>query len=193
MKALSPALIFAGLAAVSGVVHGDIYKHIDEDGNVTYGEIPANGATKVELSKTNLIDNSTLTGETGSQRQIPERYTEASQVDSAVVIYKSLKVASPENDQITDGLSGAVTVSFQPEPGLGPNDQLVITVNGEDVSEGSNTSHALQQLPRGAYNVSGRILDSNGRVKIRSEAVTFHVRRPSILFGNSNSVAVDEE
>jgi hypothetical protein len=45
-----PAYVAAGLAAaMSWTVHAEIYKHVDEHGHVTYSNLPAKGATKVDL------------------------------------------------------------------------------------------------------------------------------------------------
>ena len=80
-------------------------------------------------------------------------------------------------------------MTFLSTPSLAPEDQLVITVNGEDVSKGSDTSLTLEQLDRGAHSVTGRILNSESKIKIQSDVVTFHVQRPSVL--NKPSLALD--
>jgi len=183
VKALSSALFTAGVLAVTGLTYGDVFKHIDENGNVTYGEAPISGAKKVEIPPTNVVQSNTLTGKSGSPLAVGLK--ETAKDDSAGIVYKSLTLVSPIHDQVAEGVSGNVLVKLLPEPALGPNDQLVITVDGEDINNGASTTLALQELSRGSYSVSGRILGVDGGVKIQSDAVIFYVKRPSILIGNA--------
>lgn len=183
MKTLSPALLIASLLAISNVANGDVYKHIDEDGNVTFGEVAVAGAKKVVIPKANIAQANSFSSSSNSLKSANIEQSDLAS-NLVAVAYESLTVESPAQDQVIHGLSESALVKLLPEPGLGPNDQLIISINGEDVSDGSNTSHALEQLPRGSYSVSGRILNADGEVKIRSEEITFHVQRPSILIGN---------
>ena len=183
MKASSPILFIAASLVATGIVSADVYKSVDENGNVSFGETAVDGAEKVVIPEPNLSQSSLQLTEQ------PEGFDEQPATEPETVTYKSLEIVSPDSDQITEGRTGTVNVTFLSTPSLAPEDQLVITVNGEDVSKGSDTSLTLEQLDRGAHSVTGRILNSESKIKIQSDVVTFHVQRPSVL--NKPSLALD--
>lgn len=183
MKALSTTLFIAGSLIAVSVSSADIYKSVDENGNVSFGQTKVDGAEKVEIPEPNISESQTAFEQSEGSR------TETGQNQSETVIYESLNIVSPEHDKITEGRTGAVQVTFLPTPGLAATDKLIITVNGEDVSKGANTTLALEELTRGAHSVTGRILGVNNEVKIQSNVVTFHVQRPSVL--KNPSLALD--
>jgi len=183
VKALSTTIIIAGSLMAVSIASADIYKSVDENGNVSFGETKVDGAEKVEISEPNISDSQT------AFQQSKGKPTETAQNQSETVTYESLKIVSPEHDKITEGRTGAVQVTFLSTPGLAATDKLVITVNGEDVAKGASTTLTLEELTRGAHSVTGRILDANNEVKIKSNVVTFHVQRPSVL--KNPSLALD--
>jgi len=183
VKASSPTLFIAASLLATGAVNADVYKSVDENGNVSFGETAVDGAEKIVIPAPNISQSSLQLTEQ------PEGNNDQVGAKPESITYKSLEIVSPDSDQITEGRTGTVNVKFLSTPGLAPEDQLVITVDGEDVSKGNNTSFTLEQLDRGAHSVTGRILNSDSKVKIQSDVVTFHVQRPTII--KNPSLALD--
>ena len=76
-----------------------------------------------------------------------------------------------------------VEVAIAVEPGLSGDYQLQVLLNGRadpDWPAGA-MSRTLQNLYRGSYTLSARVLDLNGRAVCTGPTVNFHVRQPSIL------------
>ena len=191
MKALSPKLlIVAGSLMVAGFASAAVYKYIDENGNVAYGDKPVSGSEKVKIQKAKRPKPEVQNEEEESDQQPQSNRNGGSRQsggETPSVVYKSLEILTPKNEKIIDDRTGTVQVIFLPTPSLGPTDQLVITVDGKDVSKGRDANLALQQVARGQHTVTGRILDSDDKLKIQANTVTFHVRRPSV-----NSLALDD-
>lgn len=190
MKALPPVvLVVAASLMAAGFASAAVYKYIDENGNVAYGDKPVSGSEQVKIQKAKRPKPQVQDeGESGEQPQSNRNGgSRQSGDEDAPVVYKSLEILTPKNEKVIDDRTGTVQVIFLPTPSLAPSDQLVITVDGKDLSKGRDANLALQQVSRGQHTVTGRILDADGNLKIQANTVTFHVRRPSV----NNSLALD--
>jgi len=56
-KNLFCSLLCFGLLSLEGVAFAQVYKSYDADGNVVFGDKPAQGSKEVEVSKPNLSDS----------------------------------------------------------------------------------------------------------------------------------------
>jgi hypothetical protein len=145
-----------------------IYKYLDENGRIAYSDKPVEGAKKMKVQRqpTPQQDQSTDDEETA---EVDE--------DGEVTSYKSLKVLNPTQGKVISDRSGSVQVIFLPSPRLSAQHQLVINVDGKDISRGKHANLNLSNVHRGSHTVSGRIVDADGNLMIESPSVTFHVRR----------------
>jgi len=145
VKAFTPkfAAIAVCLAVTMGIAHAAVYKYIDENGNVAYGDKPIDGSEKVK------IHGVRSTSEDSDDEESDEETTGGSRSGNAVV----------------DERSGSVQVIFLPTPSLAQSDQLVVTVDGKDISKGRDANLALSNLTRGAHTVTGKIIDADGAFK----------------------------
>lgn len=153
------------ITSVSGAAIGGIYKYLDENGNVAYSDKPIQGAKRMNIQLR-------PTPEPDEQQQA------ADALESEVTSYESLELLTPKNDKIVSDRSGSVQVILLPTPGLSSTHEMVITVDGKDISRGRHANLNLSQVSRGTHTVSGRILDANGTTIITSATSTFHVKEP---------------
>jgi hypothetical protein len=91
-------------------------------------------------------------------------------------------VASPTNDQVFNNTS-TVNASIAVEPALQEGHQVQVFLNGSVYVGWPSTQlgYTMQNLYRGSYTLSVRILDFNGRPLCQGSTVNFHVRQPSLL------------
>ena len=168
---LTVCFFVVAVTSVSGNALAGIYKYLDENGKIAYSDKPVQGAQKlkIKLRPTPEIDEA-------------QRAADALENDDSngkeVTSYESLELLTPDNDKVVSDRSGSVQVILLPTPRLSSTHELVITVDGKDISRGRHANLNLSQVSRGTHTVSARILDANGNTMISSPTTTFHVREP---------------
>lgn len=187
MKAFTPkfAAIAVCLAVSMGIAHAAVYKYIDENGNVAYGDKPIDGSEKVKIhgvrSTSEDSDDEESDEETTGGSRSGNASREGGNEDETEIVYRSLEILTPKPGKVVDERSGSVQVIFLPTPSLAQSDQLVVTVDGKDISKGRDANLALSNLTRGAHTVTGKIIDADGKTKISSAFVTFQVGKGTSL------------
>jgi len=77
----------------------------------------------------------------------------------------------------------AVTATVALEPGLQDGQRLQVYLNGAVYPgwpSGVQT-YTLQDLVRGSYTFSARVLDAKGTALCNGPTINFHIRQPSLL------------
>ncbi len=187
MKAFTQTMLFIAALTTTNLVGAAVYKHVDENGRISFSDRPAEGAEKIKLqviqSPNKPSEEQNPEGPDGeldeelegdAQERLANSNTQKPSADG--VKYKSLNILTPKSGKVINSRSGSVQIIFLPTPSLAPSDVLVINVDGKDVSKGRDANLSLQNLQRGNHSVKGRILDANGDTKIQSDSVTFEVK-----------------
>lgn len=162
-------------------VHAEIYRWIDDSGNVVFSDEPQPGAERVDLPPGTTytpVDEEAATDEI--LKLSPEDEDEAQQQD--VPDYQ-IRIVAPANDESIWVNNGDVTVSMIVEPTLDAErgDQVILRLDGEPVSEPRNTTtFQLNNLSRGTHSLDATVVDSNGVALTSTGTVTFHLHRASI-------------
>lgn len=168
---ITVCFIVVAVTFVSGNAIAGIYKYLDENGNIAYSDRPVQGAQKLKIKARSTADVDEA-----------QRAADALENDDGnskeVTSYESLELLTPNDDKVVSDRSGSVQVILLPTPKLSSTHELVITVDGKDISRGRHANLNLSQVSRGTHTVSGRILDANGNTMISSPTTTFHVREP---------------
>ena len=163
--------LVTAITSVSGTAIGGIYKYLDESGNVAYSDKPVEGAKRMNIQLR-------PTPEPDDAQQSSDASSEDEGNNKEVTNYESLELLTPKDEKIVSDRSGSVQVILLPTPKLSSTHEMVITVNGKDISRGRHANLNLSQVARGTHTVSARILDANGTVMITSPTSTFHVKKP---------------
>lgn len=166
MQFLVFMLLFPVLAAAD-----QLYKSVDEDGNVAYTDIPPDeNAQEIKLPKVNI---------TPAIKPVDLNRKNK----SATPEYRSLKIIAPEHDSTVFINTSNLNIDVQVIPAVMSESghSLQILMDGNILSEGSRTSMVLDEVDRGAHTISAKVIDQNGRIIILSDPVVVHIRKPSIL------------
>lgn len=149
---------------------GEVYRHVDESGNVTFSDQPQQGADKIEVEPANVHNFP----KAPAIKPLPDnRETDFR--------YRALTILYPENDTTLRN-TGDISVSAAVDPKLKKQHQVRFTDNGQAVAEPTKElSIQLKNLSRGSHQLQAQILDEKGKVLISSNPVTVHVHRTSIL------------
>lgn len=168
MRDYLPLLLVIALLPLSA--WAGIYKYIDANGRVAYSDRPVEGAQAMKLRSAPTPPADKYADEDGVT-------DDNISGDGEVTRYSSLQVLNPTPGKTINDRSGSVQVILLPTPPLSSSHQLIINVDGKDISRGRHANLSLTNVGRGSHSVTGRIVDADGFVMIESPTVSFHVRK----------------
>jgi hypothetical protein len=161
-----------------------VYKTVDEKGNVTYtDQPPADGSKPVDLPPISVVEapvyekpapaDAPKGGEDNTDgKQNSLRYLRKQYSDFAIVAPLSEESIWHPEDVITV----AWNARYQLEEGM----QVTIFVDGSPQSTGRDQIVPVRGLERGEHTVTAELKDARNRQIASAEPVTFFVRRPTI-------------
>lgn len=168
-------LMLCLLVLLPQLVTAQIFRSVDEHGNVTFSDTPPNSgpSEQIEVRQTNrtpapaVIENLEPAADTA-----PE--------EAAAVAY-SVAITSPENDTTIAMGPGNFSVSAAVEPALGQGGLLQLFIDGAPSGEPqAGGTWALTNVFRGAHDLTVAVVDSEGVRLAESAAVRVYVLRPSV-------------
>jgi len=169
------------LAIIAGPVAAQVYKTVDEDGNVTYtDQAPADGSGPIELRPLSIIEAPSYEtpakaeegadGEGGKEMSL--RYLRKNYQDFAIV--------APQQEESVWHPENAITVAWNVRYQLQPGMQVTVSVDGVKQTPTSEQIIAVPGLERGEHTVSAQLTDAKNRLIATAEPVTFFIRRPGL-------------
>ena len=182
-KVIWPAVV-ALLLALAPVMASaaTVYRHVDEQGNVSYSDRPDQGEA-VTLSPLTVVPATPDASSSSSLNSRPQPGNAGSQSASSPFLpYTTFRIASPNNEQtLPTGYAGNVQVELSIEPALRDDHRVRLLVDGQISQSAMHTSvFMVTGLNRGEHQLVAELLDANGRVRHRSEPVTLFVQRASV-------------
>ena len=173
-------LVFVSvLGLLSCLAQAQVYKHVDEEGNVTFTDQPPPNATPVEIQAPNTV----AAPARNAYPEVPKPATPSVAGDS----YK-VSIASPANETIIPRGPGNFTVSASVFPSLGGDHNLQLLMDGEPREAAQKgSSWALTNVFRGERRLEVAVVDSKGKELAKSEPIVVFVFRPSSNNNNNNS------
>jgi hypothetical protein len=155
-------------------VSAEIYRWIDNEGNVIYSDQPNPKAEQIELSPTTTY-SPTVTAQ--PEISIIE---ETSEADLPVPPYE-LRIVSPGQNESIWVNSGNLTVSLIVEPTLDAErqDKIRLLLDGSEVGVQASTSFELTELSRGQHQLTAEVINQSGQTLTQATVVTFQLHRAS--------------
>lgn len=165
------------LTAVSAVA-ADMWRWRDADGVMHYSDRPVPGAERMNMQAPQS------SGETSSGQNASSAAFTAPRPDAAApppIRYTRCEIQRPANDEVFNAVD-TVTVTVALEPGLVEGYRLQMFVNGAEYKDwpAGSTTYSLQNLFRGSYSVSARVVSADGKAACMGPPVSFHIRQPTI-------------
>lgn len=167
-------LILSFLLSVS--IQADIYKYIDEEGNVVFTDRPYPAAERIKTDKVQTIE-APAPRPAATQPVAPEEADEPEKKG-----YTKLEITSPKNDSSVRDNAGNILINVALAPALdaGAGDSLVLYMDGKMVSAGPGTQFSLKNVDRGTHSISVAVVDKDTKELKRSSPVKFTLQRISI-------------
>jgi len=165
-------LAFAAQAQETKV---QMWKWTDANGVVHYSDIPAPGAVQMGVSVSQGQPDAAPAVQGPGASRLPPAPTEQA------VSYTSLTIVQPQNEASYFEANSVVDVQIDSDPSLADGDSMFLYLDGKRIGNTSDsTNYSLQNLDRGTHTLTAAIFDSQGNQRIRSQAVTFYMKQPTI-------------
>ena len=147
---------------------GEVYKTVDEDGNIIFTDRPTTNSEEIKLKKlktTETVKPSSSSSGSTSRGQNQED-----------ISYKKLLVSNPADGSSIRSNTGNVSISVVSEPSLRSGHKILISMDGKELSKGTGKSISLTNIDRGTHTVNVSIIDSSSK-PIISGSSTFSILR----------------
>lgn len=170
------------LVLMFAVAHAEIYKWVDSEGNVHYGDQPDTAAarpmkTLPELStyappvvpekEENVLEDQP-DALAGPEKAAPD----------AARGYRSIHVISPEDGATVRSSPGTVPVFVALAPVLRKGDYLKVILDGKVLTEKyQGTVIRLENVDRGVHKVAVAVYNKQGKKLLQSDTQTFYLHR----------------
>ncbi len=153
----------------------EIYKWVDDDGNVHYGDHPAAD------QKNQIIKPMPISTYSSGYRK-PGTTTSKKTKKSEETRYTQLTIAQPQDDAAIRSNNGqlAVTLNMTPALDIKAGHRIEFILDGSKVATNDGSSITLTNLNRGTHTLSANIIDKKGKVLISAPSSTFHLLRSTV-------------
>jgi hypothetical protein len=149
-----------------------VYKWVDPDGTVHYGDTPREGAEEIHVAPP----------QTYTPAPLPS-FSPRPEAPVPVPAYTRFELTAPADDGTVRDNTGAISVSFAVEPALKVEQghRLVVLLDGQAGAPTLETTVTLENVDRGTHTLQGQIIDANGKVLITSSSIKVHLHRQSVM------------
>ncbi|MEQ6886082.1 DUF4124 domain-containing protein [Salicola sp. Rm-C-2C1-2] len=178
-KTLPQALALTLALFMGTTVADEIYRHVDDNGNVTYSDEPMTDDSQAmdlnPLPEVSLPDAS-------QQKERGSRNETASDSGNAAPQaqgYQSIEITQPEHDSAFWRGDGRVVVRFQSQPALRAGHRYALEVDGERIQKSRRNTFSLKNVNRGTHELVVHVVDGNGETVNASDVTRFTLHRPS--------------
>lgn len=163
-----------GCLLLAGSATATVYKWVDEQGNVHYGDLPPDQAPAEPVKLPGL---STYKSRAVSQPPVKEPGQ-----DDVFTGYTRVEIIQPQADSAVRANDQRVAVVVALEPALQEGHRVSFELDGKPVGEPqSDLSVTLTGVYRGAHRLQVKVLDAKGASVGQSDAITFYLRQAGAI------------
>jgi len=177
-------LILILLAAYSVVITAaEVYRWVDEKGEVHFSDLPHEGAEAVTLPEAQ-----TFSAPAPQQRR---RNSDAQDAGEEDAVYSSVSIVNPTPGEVLWSTGGLVSVSVSTQPKLRRGHILTVYLDGQQVASltGNSRQTELTDVYRGEHTLRADVRDAGGRVVAKGNSVAFTVKQTSTQNPNNPNIA----
>jgi len=175
MKSLLTKLILLMPFIFSASVQSEMYKWVDDEGNINYSDRPPfnNADTHVspEINTTPAI-------------KVPEKPPQAPEESTKETVYQFFKITAPEqNATIRDNQGDfAISLAIQPDLNTARGDYITVLLDNK-IAQDNLTSLSAQfnNADRGVHQISALIKNKQGKTLFSTKSISINMHRASVL------------
>lgn len=175
-------IVFALLMIAATPLLAQVYKVVDEDGNVTYtDQPPADGSGPIELRPISVIEAPTYetAPKTGGEAGGDEDGKEMS-LSYLRKNYRDFAIVSPQQEESVWRPDGPIPVAWNTKYALQEGMQVNLFLDGKKHSSTTQQMVPVANLDRGEHVLTAELRDAKNRVIAQAGPVTFFVRQPGL-------------
>ena len=177
---LRPATLVLLLAVVSLPLAAQVYKTVDENGNVVYTDQPPNdGSAPIELRPISVIEAPVY--EKPDPVDTADEETREKPLRFLRKRYEGFKIVSPGPEESIWYADGPVPVAWTTPNPLEAGMRVTVSVDGKAQPPSTEPVVAFTGLERGAHMVMAVLTDERNRQIATAEPVTFFIRQPNLI------------
>lgn len=170
------------IAAAAPASATDIYKTVDENGQVIYTDRPPTpDAEPISLRELSVVEAPSYAP---PQRERAEQQPDDQMsINELRLMYRDFKLVSPAPEQNFWGTGQVATIAWDAGAPLETGMSVVFFVNGEAVTDATTSStFNTEPMDRGEHTARVDLLGPNNQVVASAGPVTFFVKQNSRLF-----------
>jgi len=186
---LAPAVLTLFVSVSAGA---QIYKQVDEKGNVTYtDQVPLDGSAPMTLPELSVVEMdstpepategtdeaSEMAGDEATEREPTPRELRR--------MYRDFRITRPSQEESLWGTENMAVISWGSSTPLRENMRVNVFVDGQQRPSSGSDMIAIR-LDRGEHRVYAELLDGRARRVVTTPTVTFFVKQYSANFNPSN-------
>lgn len=172
-------MVFTLLMLSAAPLLAQVYKVVDEDGNVTYtDQPPADGSGPIELKPISVVEAPTY--QTAPKSGDAEADKEMS-IRDLRNNYRDFSIVSPQQEESIWRPDGPFPVAWNTKYALQDGMQVTIFLDGKKHSTTTQQMVPMANLDRGEHVLTAQLRDANNRVVAEAAPVTFYVQQPGLL------------
>jgi len=181
-KTLFLILIAYLLVMTAGPLSAQVYKTVDEDGNVTYtDQPPKDGSGPIELRPISVVEAPTY--EVRAKASEENAGAEDGKEMSLGYLrknYKDFAIVAPQQEESIWHPEAPITVAWNVRYQLQQGMKVTISIDGNEQAATSEQIIPVAGLERGEHRVTAVLKDARNRSIATAEPVIFFIRRPTI-------------
>ncbi|MBS3805063.1 MAG: DUF4124 domain-containing protein [Oleiphilaceae bacterium] len=152
----------------------DVYRHVDQDGNVTYSDEPRDDAEAVDVQPVTTVKLPSMDDIESPQAE------ETANRNADQAPYQRITFSAPEDDEAFWSGSGNIEFAVSSEPPLKEGHRYEVTLDGQIVGQSRSGNIAVQNVFRGTHEAQVAVVDNKGRPVQKGESIAFTIHRPSV-------------
>ena len=147
-----------------GSLAAEVFRSVDEHGNITLSDTPQDNGEKIEVKPTNTVP-----------AMVIEEKVEA-KADPGP-LYRAVTINSPKNDEPIRSTSGSFEVRISTTPLLMASHKIELLIDGKFFESSHSGSFALSNIDRGTHQLQGRVRDAEGKIIATGSKISVHILR----------------
>lgn len=169
--------------ALAGPLSAQVYKTVDEDGNVVYtDQAPKDGSAPIDLKPLSIIETPEYVrpAKVAPKSELAEDGREMS-LSYLRQNYADFAIIAPQAEETIFQPGNVISVAWSTRYQLQAGMQVTVYVDGVAQTTSTQQVIALAALERGEHTVTAELTDQQNRRIASAAPVTFFVRRPGLL------------
>lgn len=161
-------IVFSMATCLAGTAHAEVYRSVDESGNVIFTDKQMGNSEKVDLPGLTTYASP------------PYNKIEADETKKPITeftSYSEFKILSPANKETIRDADGGVTLNLQvtPELQVKLGHRIILFLDGKETASTTVSKYKLTKAERGTHTLTAQIVDSNNKTWSEKASVVFNI------------------